>query len=90
VDVLYLFGFIFQSGILGALMTFTSRPWYPLYESTTSLWGLTPLEDQQLAGLIMWIPGGLIYAASALALLAACLQSSERQAQRRESASSVG
>jgi cytochrome c oxidase assembly factor CtaG len=31
-------------------------------------WGLTPLEDQQLAGLIMWVPGGLVYAVAALAL----------------------
>ena len=31
-------------------------------------WGLTPLEDQQLAGLIMWVPAGLVYAAAALAL----------------------
>jgi len=90
VDVLYLFAFIFQSGILGALMTFASRPWYPRYESTTSAWRLTPLEDQQLAGLIMWIPGGLIYASAALALLASCLSASEQQAQRRERARSLG
>jgi cytochrome c oxidase assembly factor CtaG len=31
-------------------------------------WGLTPLEDQQLAGLIMWVPAGTIYAGAALAL----------------------
>jgi cytochrome c oxidase assembly factor CtaG len=31
--------------------------------------GLTPAEDQQLAGLIMWVPGGLVHAAAALVLL---------------------
>jgi cytochrome c oxidase assembly factor CtaG len=33
-------------------------------------WGLSPLDDQQLAGLLMWVPGGLVYVGAMLALLA--------------------
>ena len=61
----------FESMILGALLTFASAPWYASHLQTTAAWGLSPLEDQQLAGLIMWLPGGVIYLVSALALFGA-------------------
>jgi putative membrane protein len=57
----YLFTTSLQSGILGALMTFSARPWYPYYTALTASWGLTPLQDQQLAGLIMWLPGSAVF-----------------------------
>jgi cytochrome c oxidase assembly factor CtaG len=41
-------------------------------------WGLTPLEDQQLAGIIMWVPGGIIYAAAALWMLAVWIHGASR------------
>jgi cytochrome c oxidase assembly factor CtaG len=66
--VLYVFGMAVQSTILGALLTFARAPWYTSHLGSTAAWGLTPLEDQQLAGLIMWVPGGLIYLAAALTL----------------------
>jgi cytochrome c oxidase assembly factor CtaG len=59
--VAYLFGAALQSTILGALITMSRRPWYPSHFGTTQPWGLTPLEDQQLAGLLMWIPAGIVY-----------------------------
>ena len=43
-------------------------------------WGLTPLEDQQLAGLIMWVPASLVYLGAILALLGAWLQAEEQRA----------
>jgi putative membrane protein len=58
--VLYLFTTSIHSGILGAFLTFTTRVWYPAYSSTTASWGLTSVEDQQLGGLIMWVPAGLV------------------------------
>jgi putative membrane protein len=67
---LSIFALTLQSGLLGALMTFAPTPWYPAYAGRTTPWGLTLLEDQQLAGLLMWVPGGMIYAAIALGLLA--------------------
>ena len=45
-----------QSVFLSVLLTFARTPWYSGYERTTSPWGLDPLTDQQLAGVIMWIP----------------------------------
>lgn len=58
---LYLFAAALQCTMLGALMAFAHRPWYLAHYGTTAAWGLTPLEDQQIAGLIMWIPAGLAY-----------------------------
>jgi putative membrane protein len=72
--VLYLFAAAGQGTILGALLTFAEAPWYPSHVVSGVAWGLTPLEDQQLAGLIMWIPGGLSYAVVALAMLARVLR----------------
>jgi putative membrane protein len=68
VAVLFVFALALESTILGALLTFSRGPWYASHLTTTLAWGLSPLEDQQLAGLIMWIPGGLVYLVSALAL----------------------
>jgi cytochrome c oxidase assembly factor CtaG len=58
-----------HTGLLGALLTFSSRVWYPRYSETTEAWGLTPLEDQQLSGLVMWVPPGVVYLFAALLLL---------------------
>jgi cytochrome c oxidase assembly factor CtaG len=68
VGVLYVFGMAVQSTVLGALLTFARGPWYTSHLGSTAAWGLTALEDQQLAGVIMWVPGGLIYLVAALAL----------------------
>jgi putative membrane protein len=73
--VAYLFAATLQGTILGAVITFARHPWYWSYFGTTKAWGLTPLEDQQLAGLIMWIPAGLIYLAALLPLLGSALRS---------------
>jgi len=54
------------TGALGALLTFAPEPWYVNYSHPGGLGDLTPLEDQQLGGLVMWIPAGMIYAAAAL------------------------
>jgi putative membrane protein len=78
--VLYMFTTALHSGLLGALLTFAKAVWYPDYLNTTSSWGLTPLEDQQIGGLIMWVPAGLVYIAAALALFAGWLRESETRA----------
>ena len=84
VAVLYLFLIALHSQLLGVMMTFARRLWYTAYFETTIWWGLTPLEDQQLAGLIMWTPAGLVYIAAALALFAGWMRESERRVRRRE------
>ena len=57
-----------QMGLLGALITFAGSPLYAPHFASTWSWGLNPLEDQQLAGLIMWAPAAAIYLAAALAV----------------------
>jgi putative membrane protein len=58
-----------QMGLLGALITFAGAPLYAPHLLTTFAWGLSPREDQQLAGLIMWAPGSALYLGAALLLL---------------------
>lgn len=55
-----------QMGLLGALITFAGTPLYVPHLATTTAWGLAPLEDQQLAGLIMWAPAAALYLGAAL------------------------
>ena len=71
---LYLFGTMMHTGLLGALLTLSTTVWYPAYARTARLWGLTPLEDQQLAGLVMWVPPAFVYVPAALTLLALWLR----------------
>jgi putative membrane protein len=78
--VVYVFATAVHSGILGALLTFSPHVWYPLYANTASTFGLTPLEDQQLAGLLMWVPASIVFIAGGLAFFAAWLKESERRA----------
>jgi cytochrome c oxidase assembly factor CtaG len=66
VALLSLFLTAMHTSALGALLTFSGASWYPSYQATTGPWGLSPIEDQQLGGLIMWIPGGLTYLIVAL------------------------
>ena len=84
--VFYLFATALQTGALGALLTFAPHVWYPAYAATTGPWGLTTLEDQQLGGLIMWIPGSIPYLIAGLLTFARWLRLSETRAVRRQSA----
>jgi putative membrane protein len=64
--VLYLFTTMVHTGALGALLTFSPTAWYGAYAGG---FGLSALEDQQLGGLVMWIPGGTVYLAAGVHLL---------------------
>lgn len=65
-------------GALGALMSFSASPWYSDYAAMgMSGIGLDPVDDQRLAGLIMWIPGGLVHGVAAIALFYKWLKFSE-------------
>lgn len=80
VRVLCLFFTSIVSGMLGAMMSFSESPWYEPYAALgLTPFGLTPAEDQQIAGLLMWVPGGLVHAAAALMLAAPMLR--ERRAE---------
>ncbi len=67
--IFMVFGIMLVSGFLGVLITFSPYVWYPIHVHETALYGLTALEDQQLAGTIMWVPAGVVYVASALGAL---------------------
>jgi putative membrane protein len=77
--VLLVFAMAMQSVFLSVLLTFARTPWYSGYAATTAPWGLDPLTDQRLAGVIMWIPAGGIYLVVALALLVAWIRATERE-----------
>ncbi|MGH9229607.1 MAG: cytochrome c oxidase assembly protein [Acidimicrobiales bacterium] len=65
-----LFATALQSGALGAVLALARTPLYPTHGPVAPLWGLTALEDQQLAGGLMWVPPGLVYVVVITTLLA--------------------
>ncbi|MCA1454201.1 cytochrome c oxidase assembly protein [Bradyrhizobium sp. BRP22] len=65
----HVFVTMLHTSVLGALMALAPRVLYQQQTAAAASWGLTPLEDQQLAGIIMWVPAGTIYAGAALALI---------------------
>jgi cytochrome c oxidase assembly factor CtaG len=65
-------------GALGALMSFSASPWYSDYAAMgMSGIGLDPVTDQQLAGLVMWIPGGLVHGVAAVVCFYKWLKAAE-------------
>jgi cytochrome c oxidase assembly factor CtaG len=80
----HLFVTMLHTSILGALMALAPRVLYTAQTATAAAWGFTPLEDQQLAGIIMWVPAGTIYAGAALALLTVWIQQSSAMGRQRD------
>jgi putative membrane protein len=72
---------IAQGGVLGALLTF---PPQSIYDAYTGARGFSALEDQQLAGAIMWVPPGFVYAIVGIALFIRWIDLVEREAQHRQ------
>lgn len=79
VGVFYVFATAMHTQILGALLTFGSRVWYPTHAARTAAAGIGAVDDQQLAGIVMWIPFGVIFVFIGLALFAAWLGEAERR-----------
>lgn len=86
--VLFVFITGLHSGTLGALITFAGSLWYPIYDARTRAAGGDPLADQQLAGLLMWIPAGVLLMVVGLALFSAWLGEARRRSARLEGARS--
>ncbi len=80
--VVYVFATAIHSGVLGALLTFSPHPWYQPYVVSHHS-GPRALEDQQLAGLLMWIPAGITFIAGGLILFAAWLRESDKHTRYR-------
>ena len=80
--VLYVFFTATHAGILGAALALAGRTFYPVQADRAAEWGVDPLGDQHVAGLVMWVPGCAILLLLALALLAAWLGEGEKSASR--------
>ncbi|MGD9616544.1 MAG: cytochrome c oxidase assembly protein [Alphaproteobacteria bacterium] len=83
------FATLMHGGLLGALITMAPYPLYGWYRGRTELWGMTPLADQQLAGLLMWVPMGVVYFGACLFLASRLLASGERRHPRTARAGAV-
>jgi len=80
--MLSLFTTMVHTSALGALIALAPGLWYPSYIEPTRMLGVDPLQDQQLGGLIMWIPGGLAYLIGALVVAARWLREGPRISQQ--------
>jgi cytochrome c oxidase assembly factor CtaG len=58
---LYLFLLGIPMSVVGAMITLANEPLYPFYSDAPRVFGLTPMADQQIGGLMMWVPGGLVF-----------------------------
>lgn len=65
--------------LLGIVLSFATRPIYTYYLSVPRVGGLSVLEDQMLGGVIMWVPGSMMYMIAALLATAAWLKKEERK-----------
>jgi putative membrane protein len=74
--VLYLFATAMQTQVLGALLTFGMHAWYPTHAMRA---GAHAVDDQQFAGVVMWVPFGIVFVLVGLALFAAWLGEAERR-----------
>jgi putative membrane protein len=88
--VIYVFTTAVHSSALGALLTFATAVWYTPYLATAPRWGLSAAQDQQLGGLIMWVPGGAVLVLAGLWLAMKWLQEAEWRTARLERRGSRG
>ncbi|WP_407179048.1 cytochrome c oxidase assembly protein [Bradyrhizobium sp. STM 3562] len=85
----HLFVTMLHTTALGALMALAPRVLYQAQTAAALSFGLTPLEDQQLAGLIMWVPAGTVYAGAALALMATWISRAGEKARDSHAARAI-
>lgn len=85
--ILYVFTTAVHTSVLGALLTFAPHAWYAPYAHTAPLWGLTALQDQQIGGLVMWVPAGTLLTIVALVLLAKWMSHSDQRWEYTQTAS---
>jgi putative membrane protein len=81
--MLYLFLVAIPMQVIGALITFADRVLYPWYATAPRTWGLSPLDDQQLGGLLMWVPANLWMFAAIGVLFFSWAREEEREEKRK-------
>lgn len=81
----YLLPPLLEGILVGALLTFAGQPMYAYYaDEVRPIGGLSALQDQQLAGLIMWVPSGLVYLLVLMLVLALFMRQEEQRARDQE------
>ncbi|HZF67753.1 MAG TPA: cytochrome c oxidase assembly protein [Gemmatirosa sp.] len=61
VQLLYCFLMTIPMSIVSIYIVYADRVLYPAYATAPRIFGISPLEDQRIGGLVMWIPGGLYF-----------------------------
>jgi cytochrome c oxidase assembly factor CtaG len=82
----YALAALVQNELLGIIIAFSGEPLFAYYTTVPRLWGISVMEDQMLGGALMWVPGGMMYALTAVILLARWLQQEEERAAREATA----
>ncbi len=81
---------ILLSNLIGALLTFANRPLYGNYLNVPRLWGISVVQDQQLGGLIMWVPGMVPYAIAIFLLVSQLMKQGELREREAEAVIPAG
>jgi putative membrane protein len=84
--VLYLFTTSLHAMALGVFMALSPRAWYGSYEASAPAWGFDAVQDQQIAGVIMWMPAAMAYVVLAALIFWLWLRQSEAATSRIEQA----
>jgi putative membrane protein len=84
-SALFVFLTMVHTGVLGALFALSTSPYYGVYRERSPAAGIDPVTDQQLAGLYMWVPSGIVLTLFGLALVLAWLSESDRRAGQNRS-----
>ena len=80
----YIFMTVMPNVALGAFLTYAPSAWYGVYEASAALYGMTGLEDQQLGGVIMWVPGSFIIGTALVIDLAIAVRLEQQDQLARE------
>jgi cytochrome c oxidase assembly factor CtaG len=73
-----------QNNVMAAIFTFSDRVIYPAYAAVAGNTGASALEDQTIAGLIMWVPGSLLFLVPVVWLVVTALMPPTRSSHSRE------
>jgi putative membrane protein len=82
IGVAFVFVTVIHSGLLAAILAFADHPLYAPHAAASAQWGVDALVDQERAGLLMWIPAGIIMMSIGLAIFAAWMGQASRRAYR--------
>ncbi len=85
----YLIAATLQGIALGAYITFSPSVLFPFYQGAERPWGMTILEDQELAGLVMWVPGSMMYLLALFIVFGVMLAKEEERVRRQEAAEAL-